>query len=48
MSYLADGKIDCVYVAPNEEVVREQARRGGLQANKVARVSSVIDPTTAG
>lgn len=46
-SYVTDDKIYCVYVAPNEEMVREHAKLGGFPANVVARVSTVIDPTTA-
>jgi len=46
-SYVTDNKIYCVYIAPNEEVVREHARRGGFPANHVASVKTIIDPTTA-
>jgi predicted Rdx family selenoprotein len=46
-SYVNDDKIYCVYIAPNEEAVREHAKQGGFPANKVSRVRSVIDPTTA-
>lgn len=46
-SYVTDDKIYCVYVAPNEEAVREHARQGEFPANQVSRVRSVIDPTTA-
>jgi hypothetical protein len=46
-SYVTDDKIYCIYVAPNEEAVREHARQGGFPANRVSRVMSVIDPTTA-
>jgi hypothetical protein len=46
-SYVTDDKIYCVYVAPDEETVRTHAQRGGFPANAVARVRSVIDPTTA-
>ncbi len=46
-SYVADDKIYCVYIAPDEETVRQHARQGGFPADKVARVCSVIDPTTA-
>ena len=46
-SYVTDDKVYCIYVAPNEEAVREHARQGGFPANKVSRVRSVIDPTTA-
>ncbi|HEX2275454.1 MAG TPA: DUF4242 domain-containing protein [Acidimicrobiales bacterium] len=47
-SYVADDKIFCVYVAPNEDRVREHATRGGFPANAVRPVSAVIDPTTGG
>jgi len=46
-SYVTDDKIYCLYVAPTEEAVREHAKQGGFPANKVSRVRSVIDPTTA-
>lgn len=46
-SFVTDNKVYCVYVAPDEETVREHARQGGFPANAVARVRSVIDPTTA-
>ena len=46
-SYATDDKIYCVYIAPNEEAVREHARQGGFPANRISRVTSVIDPTTA-
>ncbi|MDE3200812.1 MAG: DUF4242 domain-containing protein [Acidobacteriota bacterium] len=46
-SYVTADKIYCIYNAPNEEMVREHARQGGFPANSVARVTSIIDPTTA-
>ncbi|HEY3232259.1 MAG TPA: nickel-binding protein [Roseiflexaceae bacterium] len=46
-SYVTSDKIYCVYIAPDEETVREHARRGGFPANKVAQVATMIDPTTA-
>ena len=46
-SYVTDDKITCIYIAPNEEMVREHARQGGFPANRVMQVRSVIDPTTA-
>ena len=46
-SYVTGDKIYCVYNAASEELVREHARRGGFPANSVARVMTVIDPTTA-
>lgn len=46
-SYVTDNKIYCIYNAPNEELVREHASQGGFPANSVARVRTIIDPTTA-
>ena len=46
-SYVTGDKVYCVYIAPNEEMVREHARRGGFPADRIAKVSAVIDPTTA-
>jgi Nickel responsive protein SCO4226-like len=46
-SYVADDKIYCVYIAPNEQMVREHAQRGGFPANQISEVKSVIDPTKA-
>lgn len=46
-SYVTDDKIYCVYNAPNEEMVREHAQKGGFPANSINKVSAIIDPTTA-
>ena len=46
-SYVTDDKIYCVYIAPNEAVVREHAQKGGFPANKVSQVRATIDPTTS-
>ena len=46
-SYVTDDKIYCVYIAPNDEMIREHARQGGFPANKISQVRSVIDPTSA-
>lgn len=46
-SFVTGDKIYCIYIAPNEEMVREHATRGGFPANSIAEVKNVIDPTTA-
>jgi hypothetical protein len=46
-SYVTDDKIYCIYIAPNEEVVRTHAAQGGFPADRVSQVRAVIDPTTA-
>ena len=46
-SYVTDDKIYCIYRAPNEEMIREHAEKGGFPANSIKQVRSTIDPTTA-
>jgi hypothetical protein len=46
-SFVTDDKVYCVYIAPNEETIREHARQGGFPANRISAVRSIIDPTTA-
>ena len=46
-SYVTDDKVYCVYIAPNEELVREHAKQGGFPANRVSVVKTIIDPTTS-
>lgn len=46
-SYVAGNKIYCIYIAPNEEMIREHAKQGGFPANSVNEVFTVIDPITA-
>lgn len=45
-SYVVDDKIYCVYIAPNQDMVREHAKRGGFPANRISEIKAVIDPTT--
>jgi hypothetical protein len=46
-SYVTDDKIYCIYRAPNEDIIREHATRGGFPANSISQVRTIIDPTTA-
>lgn len=46
-SFVTGDKIYCVYIAPDADIIREHARRGGFPANVVSEVKAVIDPTTA-
>ena len=46
-SYVTGDKIYCVYIAPNEEMVRNHAKQGGFPADAVSEVARIIDPTTA-
>jgi cell division inhibitor SulA len=46
-SYATQDKLYCIYIAPDEEMVREHARQGGFPANKISKILRIIDPTTA-
>ena len=46
-SYVTDNKIYCIYIAPDENAVREHAQKGGFPADQVSEVRAVIDPTTS-
>jgi hypothetical protein len=46
-SFVTKDKIYCVYIAPNEAMIREHAKQGGFPANRVSEVKAVISPTTA-
>jgi hypothetical protein len=46
-SYVTNDKVYCVYIAPNEDAIREHAEKGGFPTSSIAEVKSVIDPTTA-
>ena len=46
-SYVTGDHLYCVYVAPDEEMIREHGRLGGFPVTHVSQVSHIIDPTTA-
>ena len=46
-SYVTGDKIYCVYIAPDEQMIRQHAEQGGFPANRISEIRSVIDPTTA-
>jgi len=46
-SYVTDDKLYCVYIAPDEGIIRRHAELGGFPANRISAVKRVIDPTTA-
>jgi hypothetical protein len=46
-SYVTGDKVYCVYIAPNDEMIREHAQQGGFPANRISEIKSIIDPTTA-
>jgi len=46
-SYVTGDKIYCIYIAPDEELIREHAQQGGFPANRISEIKTVIDPTTA-
>lgn len=46
-SYVTGDKVYCVYIAPNEEMIREHARQGEFPANRISEIKTIIDPSTA-
>ena len=46
-SYVTDDKVYCVYIAPNEKLIREHATQGGFPANRISEIKTTIDPTTS-
>jgi len=46
-SYVTADRIYCVYRAPDADIIREHALRGGFPANKIEEVFAMIDPITA-
>ncbi len=46
-SYVTGDKLYCVYLAPDENAIREHAKRGGFPANRISAVRRMIDPTSA-
>jgi hypothetical protein len=45
-SYVAEDRIYCVYVAPDEDIILEHARCGGFPADRVTVVTAMMDPST--
>ena len=46
-SYVTNDRIYCIYSAPDEELIRRHAEMGGFPANRISRIASIIDPSTA-
>jgi Protein of unknown function (DUF4242) len=46
-SYVSEDRVYCIYVAPDEDALRKHAQQGGFPVNRISRIRSVIDPTTA-
>ena len=46
-SYVTEDKIYCVYTAPNKEILKEHADKGGFPANRIEEIKNMISPVTA-
>jgi Protein of unknown function (DUF4242) len=46
-SFVTDDRVYCVYIAPDQDAIRQHAQLGGFPANRISEIRSVIDPTTA-
>jgi len=45
-SYVTEDKVYCVYLAPDEQTIREHFRKSGIPANRISAVRRLIDPTS--
>ena len=45
-SFVTDNKIYCIYIAPDENTIRQHAESGNFPANSIAEIKTIIDPTT--
>ncbi|WP_394174095.1 DUF4242 domain-containing protein [Thalassotalea litorea] len=46
-SYVTGDKVYCVYIADNEDLIKQHAEQGGFEANSISEVKAIIDPTTS-
>ena len=46
LGYVTDDKVYCVYLAPDEQTIREHARKSGIPANRISAVRRLIDPAS--
>lgn len=46
-SYVTQDKIYCIYIAPDEKLIREHASQGGFPANRISEIVTMIDPVSA-
>lgn len=46
-SFVTENKIYCIYISPNEELIREHGRIGGFPVTNIAEIKNIIDPTTS-
>jgi len=44
-SYVTEDKVYCIYLAPDEQTIRDHARRSQIPADRVSAVRRLIDPT---
>lgn len=45
-SYVAGNKTFCIYLAKDEAAINKHAELSGFPADKITRISGMIDPTT--
>lgn len=45
-SYVSEDKLHCVYIARDEALIREHAKRGDFPVTEIYPVKGLMDPTT--
>jgi hypothetical protein len=43
-SYVTEDKVYCIYLAPDEDSIREHARKVGVPADRISQVRRLLDP----
>jgi hypothetical protein len=46
-TFVTANKVYCIFIAPNEEIIREHARLGGFAADSIEAITQIVDPSTA-
>lgn len=46
-SFVTDDKVYCVYIAPDETIIRRHAEKAGIPANRISAVRRLLDPVNA-
>ena len=46
-SFVTDDRIYCVYIARDQQLIREHARTCGIPVGRISEIKTLIDPATA-
>ena len=46
-SFITENKVYCIYIADNEDIIREHSKLAGVPVHNIAKIKTMMDPTTA-